>query len=597
MNNVSRRSFLKLAGGTAAAVAGLGLVGCGGDSDTSSSSAKGNDVTGAEPQNGSPATTALDQLPLPEKGKAYNNPQDRDNIQDGGTLVVPVDEIGPDWNVYSVSGNTVDMQTFWGYYMPMNAVTTDVTLSKFEPNPDYITNLTSSEDSGKQVITVDINPQAKFNDGTPIDYRAYQAIWTVLNGKDENYTPAATDGYDKIESVERGTSDTQAVITMSEPVYPYEPLVANFLHPSAANVDTFNNGWNNTPHQEWGAGPFTIDSVSDSQVVFVPNPNWWGNKPKLDSITYKAMDSQATFNAFKNGEVDNTGASAAGSSEMLSQFNSMDNAEIRRAYSLSIGCIELNSTRDSLSDIAVRKAFTQCIDPATVRSVVFQGVNWSEDNPGSLLVPAWADGYEYNMPDDVKNLSSADDRTAAAKKTLEDAGYSMGDDGYYAKDGNSVKFSFTTFGDSNTVKNRAAAIQKMAKDAGMDVEIDAKPSSEFSKTLSSGEWDAALFAWSSSTTYMWNGVQIYGSDSASNFTHLGSADVDQKLAAVVSVSDPDQQKQQLNEAEKEAMETYGFIPLYTGPDCVVTKKGLANFGPCCFQTVLPENIGWQKDAQ
>lgn len=206
------------------------------------------------------------------------------------------------------------------------------------------------------------------------------------------------------------------------------------------------------------------------------------------------------------------------------------------------------------------------------------------------------DGYDNNMPDEVKSLSSADDRTAAAKKTLEDAGYTMGDDGYYQKDGQTVKFSSTTFGDSNTTKNRAAALQKMAKDAGMDLEIDNRSADQFSATLTSGDWDTVMFVWSATSTSYWFGEQIYGSDSTSNYTYTGSASVDQKFQDVLSVSDHDQQMQAFNDAEKEALQTYAFIPLYCGPDCTVTKKGLANYGPALLQTYRSENVGWQKES-
>ncbi|WP_249113821.1 ABC transporter substrate-binding protein [Atopobium sp. oral taxon 416] len=331
-----------------------------------------------------------------------------------------------------------------------------------------------------------------------------------------------------------------------------------------------------------------------SQVTFVPNPNWWGRKPKLNPIIYKQMESQVLFNAFKNGEVDATGESQAGSQEILSNFSDMSDVTIRRANSLSISNIEINMTRPVVNDIAVRKALYQCIDSATVRNVIWQGVNWDEETPGSLLSPAWADGYEDNRPDDVKNLNSADDRIAAAKQTLEDAGYMQNDDGIYEKDGQPVTFGFTTFGDSNTVKNRSAAIQKMAKDAGMDIEIDSKPPSEFSKTLTSGDWDIVLFGWVASNTYLWNAPQIYGSTSASNFTHAGSEELDEELSKIITIEDHAEQCKALNEVEKKCQQSYAFIPIFSGPDVVVTKANLANYGPALFQSLEPTAIGWQN---
>ena len=50
----------------------------------------------------------------------------------------------------------------------------------------------------------------------------------------------------------------------------------------------------------------------------------------------------------------------------------------------------------------------------------------------------------------------------------------------------------------------------------------------------------------------------------------------------------------LNAAEKKALASYGFVPLYAGPDVVVTKQGLANYGPALYLTVSNENIGWAK---
>ena len=43
------------------------------------------------------------------------------------------------------------------------------------------------------------------------------------------------------------------------------------------------------------------------------------------------------------------------------------------------------------------------------------------------------------------------------------------------------------------------------------------------------------------------------------------------------------------------METYAYLPLFTGPDCSVVKKGLANYGPSLFESTPVTDLGWQKD--
>lgn len=589
--SVSRRTFLGVAGGAAAALAGLGLAGCAKEGGSGGAGS----ATGASPQNGVPATTPLNQLPLPEKGKTYNNPKSRDQIKDGGTATFPVAEVGPDFNYFSVNGNTTYMKWFWLCYnsavVPFRC---NPTASKFEPDPNFVDSSSVKEVDGKEVVTINIAEKATFNDGTPIDWRAVEAAWTVNNGKNSDYTPASTDGWSQVESVTKGDNDKQAIITFSQPYYPYEALVG-FLHPSAATPEVFNNGWKRNPHNEWGCGPFVVDSVDEAQITFKRNSKWWGDVAKLESITFKQMEAQAQFNAFKNGEVDATELGQQGTGEMLSNFQGMDKVEIRRSDSKSIACLEVNTTRDVLSDIEVRKALMQCINTETILGIVYQGVNWKEDRLSSLSILPWMDGYEDNLPQDVSANTTADAQIAAAKKTLEDAGYELGSDGYYAKGGKQVAFGFTAIGDSNVTKNRAAAIQKMAKDAGMNITIDNKPSSDFSKTLVGGQWDVFLFGWSSSSATYNNGGQLFGSTSESNFTHAGSKELDAKFLAVTGIEDHAKQMKAFNEAEKEALKSYAFIPLYSGADVIVCKKGLANWGPALLLDIVAENVGWEKE--
>ena len=589
--SVSRRTFLGVAGGAAAALAGLGLAGCAKEGGSGGAGS----ATGASPQNGVPATTPLNQLPLPEKGKTYNNPKSRDQIKDGGTATFPVAEVGPDFNYFSVNGNTTYMKWFWLCYnsavVPFRC---NPTASKFEPDPNFVDSSSVKEVDGKEVVTINIAEKATFNDGTPIDWRAVEAAWTVNNGKNSDYTPASTDGWSQVESVTKGDNDKQAIITFSQPYYPYEALVG-FLHPSAATPEVFNNGWKRNPHNEWGCGPFVVDSVDEAQITFKRNSKWWGDVAKLESITFKQMEAQAEFNAFKNGEIDATELGQQGTGEMLSNFQGMDKVEIRRSDSKSIACLEVNTTRDVLSDIEVRKALMQCINTETILGIVYQGVNWKEDRLSSLSILPWMDGYEDNLPQDVSANTTADAQIAAAKKTLEDAGYELGSDGYYAKGGKQVAFGFTTIGDSNVTKNRAAAIQKMAKDAGMNITIDNKPSSDFSKTLVGGQWDVFLFGWSSSSATYNNGGQLFGSTSESNFTHAGSKELDAKFLAVTGIEDHAKQMKAFNEAEKEALKSYAFIPLYSGADVIVCKKGLANWGPALLLDIVAENVGWEKE--
>ena len=597
--NATPMKFASMRKATAllASVAALvSLAACGGNSNTTAQVT--NDTNSAEPQEGTPINAA--SYPMPATDKAYNNPQDRSNLKQGGTLTLATVEVGPDFNALSVNGNTAYMSTFWKYYMP-SIWDYSVDGSKAEPNPNYVTKVEETS-SDPETIKFTINEKASWNNGTPITWKDFYSTWKVSNGESDQFTPAITTGYDSIESVKAGDNDKEVVVTFKNKFYPYQAVFQQ-LYPSMAydendlakSADTFSNGWSKNPHaDEWGAGPFTIKDFDDNHITFVPNEKWWGDKPMLDSVTYKQMEASASINAFKNGEIDGTGV---GSSDRLATAKTVEGAYLRRTYDTGVSTVNINGKSENTADVNLRKAFVQSLDRSQLAKIDFNGLDWTEKVPGSVIMPQFQAGYEDNMPADSAFS------TENAKKTLEAAGYTMGSDGYYTKDGKTAGFTYTTFSDAATTKAKAQAIQKMAKDAGIKIDIDIKAQNEFSKTVSSGKWDMIGLGWSASDPfgYSSSSYQLFGSDSESNYGFVGTSEIDDILKKVVQTEDSTEAIKLFNQAEKKYMELYTQIAYENGPIMFACKQGLANYGPAGYASVLTtgvpnhtENIGWQK---
>lgn len=573
------------------AAALVSLAACG-QSNTGSNGNEGG-KTAEVTAEGIPATQYAN-MPMPEQGEAATNPKDRSELQQGGTFTIPTIEIGPDWNALSANGNTSYMASLWRFYMP-HVWDYSADGGTIEPNKDIVTSVEETS-SDPETLKFVINEKAAWNDGTPITWKDFEATWKVSNGSDEAYTPAITSGYNQIASVAQGANEKEVIVTFSSPYYPYESLFQQ-LYPAqalAGGADMFNTGWQNEPHEEWGAGPFTIESHSDTEVVFVPNEKWWGEKPLLDKVIFKQMEDSASINAFKNGEVDYT---IVGTADRLKQASTVKDAYIRRAYSVGVGTYTINAKSKNMSDVNVRKAFVQAIDREQLSKIKFNGVSWTEDMPGSIIMYPGQKGYENNMPEEAQKASKDN-----AKKTLEEAGYKLGSDGYYEKDGKKVETSVTTFGDNATNKALVQAMQKMAKDAGIKLNIETKASNAFSDTVYSGAWDVIMLGWVSFDPfgYSSSSYQMYGSESDSNFSFTGTAEVDEMLNKIPATQDTDEGIELFNKAEKEYMQLYTQIPWFNGPDVFAVKKGLANFGPAAFAATSigvpnhPENIGWEK---
>lgn len=514
------------------------------------------------------------------------NPLDRDQIKDGGELTLALAELSEQQNPFHANSTAYTWST-WNKMNPqVGLFDGDGT---FHANPDYITDVKEETKDGKTFVTYTINPKAQYNDGTPIDWKTFEHTWKLNNGEDPALQVNSTDGYELIESVTKGTDDKQAVVTFKQP-YPWWEGLFNFLLPTqVADAATFNDGFVNKLHPEWGAGPFKLDRVdfNSGEVTYVRNEKWWGEPAKLDKITYRQMEDQASLNAFKAGEIDATGV---GSKDRLAAAKEMgDQVEIRTALRPSNFLLTLNSKSPVLADKTVREAFMTGIDRAQLAAIRFNGLNYSEKLPGSFLLFQTQEGYEDNFGSVV---SYDQDK---AKQLLDDAGWKEGANGIREKDGAPLSVRYVTLGDSPMVQATATALQKMLKDIGGDCKVEERPTSDFSKVSTERDFDLFMMGFNSGDPF---GVayfgQVYGSDSELNKSGTGTPEMDAKIADLQKIADPDEQIKRANELEKEAFKEYGIMPYANGADMVAVKPGLANFGANSFAVLPVENIGWAK---
>jgi peptide/nickel transport system substrate-binding protein len=130
---------------------------------------------------------------------------DRDELVDGGKLTWPIDTFPSNFNLHELDGALADGAAVMGGLLP-GMFNFD---AEAEPvvNKDYATSAELTATQPKQVVTYKINPDAKWDDGTPITVADFEAQWKALNGKDDRYRIASSNGYEKIESVAKGADE------------------------------------------------------------------------------------------------------------------------------------------------------------------------------------------------------------------------------------------------------------------------------------------------------------------------------------------------------------------------------------------------------
>ncbi len=259
---------------------------------------------------------------------------------------------------------------------------------------------------------------------------------------------------------------------------------------------------------------------------------------------------------------------------------------------MSIAVIELTLLVEAFQDVAACKAFCQVVD-RNYRLPSSRVLTGKRDAPGSMLWPYCA--AMINLPDDIKNLKSKLMSARLQRRLFEDAGCKPNGRDYYEKDGQQVT-SPTPVCDGTINKNRAAAIQKMCKDAGINLTLGIFTHLlEFSDVLTLVLGMSAFLVglvpqlWPTTVVSLWF-------ESDPTWSAGLCRDRDEMFAKVVSTKDFDERMKHMVEAEKKMMQTYAYLPVYTGPDCYVVKKGLATW-PITFLSVPSTIVGWQKQAR
>jgi len=545
----------------------------------------GND--GGDGGNGGDGSNKVEQ--------ADYNPQPRENLKQGGTVNFPINEIPEQLNSFHGDGSA-DTARVAAWYMPQ------IILMKADGTPykndNYLDEWKIETVDGKTQITFTFTKEATWNDGTPMDWTAIDATWKTNRSNDEGFVPNAIDGYKEIEKVEKGDTDKTAIVTFkSEFAWPQMPFVGGVVHPKLAeSPDVFNTAMIDNPHAEWGAGPYTVDEFDANTdfISFKPNDKWWGDKPLLDKVTFKGMDSQASINAFKNGEIDMVGV---GTKDRLAQVADMKDIEIYRAMQTANTLLEVDAEKPQFADVKVRQAFFMGVNIDQQKKIAWNGLDYEEEPAGSFTLFSFQPGYSNSL-----EKAGWKHDPDAANKLLDEAGWEAGADGIREKDGVKLTATYPIFSDDPTQAALAQSLQASLKEIGFEIKVDVRPSNKFADDYNNKNWDIMSLRFTSSDPFgaAWF-FQLYGQDQGLNLSGVQNEETDQKIHdEVESIKDPEEQTAAAMKLEAEIFKEWGLIPLYNGPSISAAKKGLANLTPepyvglDLFGVQPVENVGWEK---
>jgi peptide/nickel transport system substrate-binding protein len=504
-------------------------------------------------------------------------------LQQGGTLTMAIEKNIQNWNLLSAEGNVFETALALKTFLPWTFYTRpDLTTAL---NPDLLVSAEQVSES-PQTIEYVIQPDAAWNDGTPITADDFIFNWKIQNGRDCPGCEAASNaGYDKIASVEGSADGKTVTVTYATPYTDWQQLWGSGQPIYPAHIAA-QSGDLNTPDglaaaftalsstvPTYSGGPYQIENWDPNvALTTVPNPAWYGETaPVLDQLVYRVItDATQEPIALQNDEVQVIYPQPQ--VDLVQQVENIPGVSQFQSLGLTWEHFDLNLANPFLQDEALRDAM---FTAANVQDIVDKTVGQFNDEVVPLrshLLMTNQEGYEELLPPEQ---GSGD--VERARQILQEAGYTNIGEGQQLTrpDGQVVPplRIRTTVGNAiRTAQNELFASYVRP----LGITLDLVPTDDLGGTLSSGDYDIMTFAWVASPFPFANAQQNYTTGSGSNFGQYSNPEVDALVNQAAASTNIEQARQQLNEAGRMLAEDSYVLPLYQKPTFIAVQDSIGN---------------------
>lgn len=340
---------------------------------------------------------------------------------------------------YETEGNQVTMSTYEGLVRykqdpPSNEIE-GLLATSWEKSPDGLK------------YTFTLRPNVKFVDGTDFNSEALKTSFERRTAVDQGpaYMLAEVDSYETPDPL-------TFVVNLKRPVSAFMDYMAAPYGPKAISPTAYEAHKGDDLGQKYlathsiGTAPYSIkEFILGQRYVLEANPNYWGDKPKLTTISIDIVPDLSTQQLkLEGGDLDilhNLPASTTNSFKNKSGF------QVIGIESLQMQVLKVNPNKAPFDDKSLRVKLRSAIDKEKLTQDIFGDLGTVSDSmvPKGQL-PALIGGkdvWDYDpaplkaavadLPSGSKSITIAysagqvnDQRTSEAiQQTLSDAGFSV----------------------------------------------------------------------------------------------------------------------------------------------------------------------------
>ena len=422
--------------------------------------------------------------------------------------------------------------------------------------PSLATSATASEDG--LTWTVALREGVTWHDGETFNVEdvIFSYNFLIAAGRANNLAA--------IESME-ATGDYGLTIKLKEPqpFFLNEGLAGTFILPEHIWKDqTAVSGELSQFQGMIGTGAYKLAEVEPTQFYrFEANPDYFRGEPVVPEIIAKIVkDRTQQFNQLRAGEADAVLSSVPPA--FVAELQSSEDIKLAQGSDFFNYIFYTNGSREPFSDPAVRHAIAKAIDTKTLVDVVLLG-------QGVELPLNW---YHPNLAWSI-NIPHVYDPEAAAAE-LEAAGL-VDADGNGIRELNGTDTDFGILCDvNNPVEVRATElIAGWLNEVGIGatqncLDIDSSVALIWPNFVAVAEpdYDMGIWGWSSGPQFQRGFIKFltnceFGTVGWGNLTGICDPTLDERVAALVSNTDPSKTEDLSKELQERFVENLPFIPL------------------------------------
>src|SRR5213082_87703 len=251
-------------------------------------------------------------------------------------------------------------------------------LVQFNDKLNVVPQLAASYSEGSDGLTwtFKLKPNLKFSDGTPLTsqdvvYSIDRALQPANKSVVAPLYLALVKDSDKLnagkiktiigDSLLTPDPNTVVIIANKKASYFLDALVYSTSYVVEKSlVEKYGANFTDHLNEGGGDGPFKVQTYTHGKnIVFVPNPNYYGPKPQLTKLVYPFYNkADSMYAAYQAGQVDLTGVLSAN----LAEAKKLPNNQYHQVPQLWINYYTMNYLVKPFDNIKIRQAFELAID-------------------------------------------------------------------------------------------------------------------------------------------------------------------------------------------------------------------------------------------